>query len=60
MGTWEVQGGSVVSTITNCVGQGTTNFQKVGTSDRWVIIRADPGELIWSNDEQTVYLKRKK
>jgi len=60
MGTWKVQGSSVVSIITNCSAQDTTNFEKVGTTEHWVIIRADQSELVWSNNEQTVSLKRKK
>ena len=32
-GTWKIQSGKVVSTITNCIAQGTTNVQPVGTVD---------------------------
>ena len=60
LGTWRVQDGVVVSEITNAIAQGTTNLQVVGTVDRWVIIRADCTDLVWSNDGQTISLKRKK
>ena len=58
-GTWKIQDGGVVSTVTNCIAQGTTNFQAVGSVDRWVIVRLDRSDLVWSNDGQTISLKRK-
>lgn len=59
-GTWRLQDSSVVSTtVTNCTAQGTTNFQAVGSVDRWVIIRANRSDLVWSNSGQTISLKRK-
>ena len=59
-GTWKVQSDRVVSTITNCIAQGTTNVQPSGTVDHWVIVRTGPSELIWSNDGQSISLTRKK
>ena len=58
-GTWRVQEGGVVSTITNCIARGITNFQAVGTVERWVIVRLDRSDLVWSNEGQTISLRRK-
>lgn len=58
-GTWKVQDGGVVSTITNRTAQGTTNFQTVGTVERWAIVRLDRSDLVWSNNGQTISLRRK-
>ena len=59
-GTWKVQDGAVVSTITNSIARGTTNFQAAGTVDRWVIVKVAGDDLVWSNAEQTISLKRKR
>ena len=59
-GIWKMEDGSVVSTITNSIARGTTNFQAAGTVDRWVIVKIDNNDLVWSNAEQTISLKRKR
>lgn len=56
-GTWKVQDGVVVSTITNCIG--TTNLHWIGSVARCVIVRLGPSDLVWSMDGQTVSLARK-
>jgi hypothetical protein len=58
-GMWRVHNGDVVTTLTNCIAQGTTNFQAVGSVDRWVIVRLDRSDLVWSNNGQTISLRRK-
>lgn len=58
-GTWTVRDGGVVSTITNCIAHGTTNFEAVGSVERWAIVRLDRSDLVWSNEGQTISLKRK-
>ena len=58
-GTWKVQDGGVVSTLTNCNAEGTTNFQAVGSVEHWAILRADRTDLVWSNNGQTISFKRK-
>jgi hypothetical protein len=59
-GTWKMHDGNVVFTITNSIARGTTNFQAVGTVDRWVVVKIDRNDLVWSNAEQTISLKRKR
>jgi hypothetical protein len=58
-GTWKIQDGSVVSTITNCIAEGTTNYERVGSVERWAVIRADSTGLVYSNNNQVVSLTRK-
>ncbi|HZR19130.1 MAG TPA: hypothetical protein VFE51_17720 [Verrucomicrobiae bacterium] len=58
-GMWKIQDGDIISTLTNSVVQGTTNSQAIGSVDRWVLLRLDHNNLVWSNNGQTVYLKRK-
>ena len=70
-GTWEVRNGSLVYTITNCIAQGTpnfeaagfsfpTNFDAVGISIPVRIVRADRSNLLWSSGGHTMSLKRKR
>jgi len=58
-GTWKIQDGSMVSTLTNGIAAGTTNFERVGSVDRYAIIRADSTHLVYSNDGQTISFRRK-
>jgi hypothetical protein len=58
-GTWKIQGGSMVFTITNLTAQGYTNFERVGSVERYAIIRADSTGLIYSNNNQVISLIRK-
>jgi len=58
-GTWKIQDGSMVSTITNCIAEGTTNFERVGSVDRYAIIRADSTDLVYSNNNQIISFRRK-
>ena len=58
-GTWKIQDGSMVSTLTNCIAEGTTNFERVGSVDHFAIIRADLTDLVYSNSGQMISLTRK-
>jgi hypothetical protein len=58
-GTWKIEGASLVSTITNCMAEGTTNYERVGSVEHWAIIRADSTGLVCSNNNQVVSYTRK-
>ena len=58
-GTWQIQDGSMISTITNCVAEGTTNFEHIGSVDHWSIIQADRTRLVFSNKDGVISLTRK-
>ena len=58
-GTWKIQDGGMVSTLTNCIADGTTNFERVGSVDHFAIIRADSTGLVFSNNNQMISLTRK-
>jgi hypothetical protein len=58
-GTWMIQEGSLVSTITNCIADGYTNFERVGSVERWPVVRADSTDLVYSNNNQVISLIRK-
>lgn len=58
-GIWKIQNGDIVSELTNYVAQGPTITQKIGSKGRWTILSLDRTTLIWSEDGQTVSLKRK-
>ena len=58
-GTWKIEGGSMVSTITNCIAEGTTNYERVGSVEHWAIIRVDSTGLVCSNNNQVVSYTRK-
>jgi hypothetical protein len=57
-GTWKVQNGSMIATPTNCIAQGLTNFERVGTVESYAIIRADSTGLVYSNNNQIVSFRR--
>lgn len=57
-GTWKIQNGSMFATITNCIAKGYTNFEGVGSVDRYEIIRADSTSLVYSNDNQIISFER--
>jgi len=57
-GTWMIQNGKMVATATNCIARGWTNFERVGTVERYAIIRVDANELVYSNENQIVSFKR--
>jgi len=59
-GTWEVQEGVWFAKITNCIPLGTTNFQTVGSVDKFTIIHVDQTDLVYTNETQTISLKRKR
>jgi hypothetical protein len=58
-GTWKIQDGSMVSTITNCMAEGTTNYERVGSVDSFKIIRSDSTGLVCSNNNQIMSMTRK-
>ena len=58
-GTWSVRDGQLISTITNCIAQDTTNFEAVGSVDRSKIVQADDSNLVYVADAQTISLKRR-
>ena len=60
-GTWKIQNGSMITTITNCIATGytITNFERSGSVDHFTIIRADAHDLVYSNDNQIISLNRK-
>jgi hypothetical protein len=57
-GTWTIQNGEFVSTITNCIPDGTTNFEAVGSVDRGRIISVDAHHLVYEIQGQTISLRR--
>ena len=57
-GTWKVQAGTMISTITNCIANGTTNFERVGSVDSFTIVRANSKELVYSNQNQIITFRR--
>lgn len=59
-GTWRIQDNAVVFVNTNCVAEGTTNVQAIGSVDRIAIIRADKSNLVYTFYGQTISLKRMK
>jgi hypothetical protein len=59
-GMWTVQDGVLVSTLTNCIAQGTTNFEAVGSVDHFKIVQADHNDLVFAGEGQTISLKRKR
>src|ERR1700751_1153176 len=59
-GTWKVRDGDVISSITNCAAQGTTNFEPVGSTHHFTVRQADETDLVWSVDGQTISFKRKR
>ncbi len=59
-GTWKVQDGDIISGLTNCTAQGTTNFEPAGRTDHFTVLKADDTDLVWSVDGQTISLKRKR
>jgi hypothetical protein len=58
-GTWKIQDGGMVSTLTNCIAKGTTNFEQVGSVDYFTIIQIDLTDLVYSNGNQIISLRRK-
>jgi hypothetical protein len=58
-GTWTVKGGTIVTILTNCIAQGTTNIESVGTVDRFKIVQANQNDLVYTKENQTISLKRK-
>jgi hypothetical protein len=58
-GTWKIQDAVMVSTLTNCIAEGTTNFERVGSVDYFAIIRADSTGLVFSNNNQMISFTRK-
>jgi len=58
-GTWKIQAGMMISTLTNCIASGTTNFERVGSLDSFTIVRADSTELVYSNQNQIIRFSRK-
>jgi hypothetical protein len=58
-GTWAVKDGLLVSTLTNCVAVGTTNFVPVGNVQRCKIVQADDSNFVYVADAQTISLKRR-
>jgi hypothetical protein len=57
-GTWKIQAGSMVSTITNCIVEGYTNFKPVGTVESYAIVQADANDLVCSNNNQIISFRR--
>lgn len=57
-GTWKIQGGCMISTVTNRIGEGYPNYERVGSVDRYAIIRADSTGLAYSNNNQIISFKR--
>lgn len=57
-GTWNVQNGNMICTVTNCISQGWTNFARVGSVESYAIIRADSTGLVYSNDNQIISFTR--
>lgn len=57
-GTWKVQAGMMVSTITNCMAEGYTNYQPVGTVESFAIISANATDLVYSNNNQIISFRR--
>ena len=58
-GKWKLQDGSMITTLTNCVAEGTTNFERVGTVHSFQIIQVDSTSLVYSYENQTISLSRK-
>lgn len=57
-GTWTVQNGESVFTITNCIPDGRTNFEAVGSVDRAWIINVDAHHLVYEIQGQTISLRQ--
>ena len=57
-GTWKILKGRMVFTNTNCVAEGTTNFEQIGNVESYVIIRADSTGMVYSNDDQIISFRR--
>jgi len=58
-GTWAVRDGQLISTLTNCIAQDTTNFEAVGSVHRFKIVQADDSSLVYAEGTQTISLKRR-
>ena len=58
-GTWGVRDGQFIATTTNCIAQNTTNFEAVGSVNRYKIIQADDSNLVYGVPGQTISLKRR-
>lgn len=58
-GTWTIQDGSLITTLTNSVSKGITNYERGERVDNFRIIRADSATLVYSNENQIVSLSRK-
>ena len=58
-GIWKIQNGGIVSELTNYVAQGPKITQKIGSVGRWTILTLDRTALVWSENGETVSLKRK-
>jgi len=57
-GTWRIQDGRMISTLTNCVAVGFTNVEPVGSEDSYTIIRADSTGLVYSLGDQIITFRR--
>ena len=57
-GTWKIQRASLIYTVTNCIAEGYTNFEGVGSVGRYAIIRVDSTRLVYSNYDQIISFRR--
>jgi hypothetical protein len=51
-GTWKIQTGRIFTTVTNCIHEGFTNFEPIGSADIFTILRADSTSMVYSNENQ--------
>jgi hypothetical protein len=58
-GTWKIQDGKITTTLTNCIADGYSNFEPIGSVDHYAILRADAIRLVYSNDTQIISFRRK-
>jgi hypothetical protein len=57
-GTWKIQEGKMVSTITNCVADGFTDVEQVGSVDSYAILRVDSTAMVYSFSNQIISFRR--
>jgi len=57
-GTWQIRGGRMISTTTNCVAEGFANVEPVGSVNSYEIIRVDSRGLVYSINDQIITFRR--
>ena len=59
-GTWRIENGDLVSTLTNCIAEGITNVEAVGSIEHYRILSVDGDSLVYTLEGQEVSLSRKR